>query len=626
MKGMFDIKNMKKLLNVSVLIEILFIGLFSCAVIAKASYLQFTTRLSAIPILSDININMLKSLIGVVLVILSLLLFAFNKNRKAALFAADVYLSLLLFADNVYFRYYYNVLTVPVLYQIGLVGSVGDSVLSLLKIKDLLFMIDLPVLAVILFLLKKPVHVEAVKVKLAIRLAVCVVLAAAGIFTTSTAYYKSDYQIFPFDNNNVLNNMGIMYFHYYDVKRFLKDNLASDRKLTGEDMSAIEAFYNGRPEKEKKYKGIAKGKNLMIVQVEALQEFVINRKFEGREITPNLNRLIKESTYFSNFYYQIGGGNTSDAEFLCNTSLYPLRDGSVYFRYPMNTYPSMPKALKEEEYNTYVMHANNPSFWNRTTMYEALGFDNFFSNKDYKVDEVLGWGLPDLSFFTQSLDKIDTTKPFYSFLITLSSHHPYNFFEQYDNFQVGRFEKSMLGNYLKAANYVDSAVGELIRELKTRGLYDNTVLVIYGDHAALQKDQISDLKEFIGFKDNEFEWNKLQRVPLFIHCPGLNLNGVNDTIGGEIDIYPTVANLLGISCDYALGKDLFNSKNSYAVLRNGNVIAKDFVYINGNETLYDNKGNSVENSNYMEMAKSIQEELLISDKLIKKNAFKKLLK
>jgi len=126
----------------------------------------------------------------------------------------------------------------------------------------------------------------------------------------------------------------------------------------------------------------------------------------------------------------------------------------------------------------------------------------------------MGWSaLSDSSFFRQSFDKIDTTKPFYSFYITLSSHHPFTYFEDYD-FDVGEFEGTYIGNYLKAANYLDKCIGEFIAELKKRGLYDNSLLVFYGDHAAVKKIEADGLMKLLDMEYSEPEWMKLQKVPL----------------------------------------------------------------------------------------------------------------
>ena len=400
-----------------------------------------------------------------------------------------------------------------------------------------------------------------------------------------------------------------------------------DDILTNEDKAAITELYKNKNSKPtgNKLNGVAKGKNLIVVQMEAIQHFVINRKIEGKEITPNLNKLIKDCLYFDNIYYQVSGGNTSDAEFLINTSMYPAKEGSVYHRFPENTYYSLASIMKEKGYDTYSLHGFEKYFWNRNEMYKALKFDTFYSQEDFVLDDFAGWDgqtLSDSSFFRQSLDKIDVSKPFYSFFITLSSHHPFNYFEDCDFF-VGEFEGTFIGNYLKAANYLDKCIGEFIDNLKQRGLYDNSLLVLYGDHSAVPKIESDGLMQLLGIEYNNPDWTKLQKVPVIIHYPQQEESEVISTIGGQIDILPTIANLMDFDVPYALGKDLINNDENYAILRNGSVVTKDFIYLSDLKEVYDYTSGKPMNMNlYTEEIKSYINELNISDTIINKNAFK----
>jgi len=613
----------KSVLKPAAVAEFIYIASFLASIMVKCFYFQFTTKLNVRPFSAPQNIFMLIGSLGVLLIILSFFLLLFNKRRKTAILLLDLFLTLLIISDTLYFRYYYNAITIPVLRQFSLVGSVGDSIRSLLKTKDLVYIIDLPVLTAGLYLINRFFGEKQLRLNLLKRLACAVVIFALGFAGFQIAYMKSASQIFPYDNNYVIKDLGILYFHYYDAKRFLKDSIFAGRKLSKDEEAQIDKFFQDKTDSGENFEGTARGKNLIIVQVEALQGFVVERKFNGKEITPNLNKLINDSIYFENFYFQIGGGNTSDAEFLSNTSLFPVRDGAVYFRFPYHTYYSLPKAVKEQGYTSYVCHANNPSFWNRTEMYKSLGFNTFFSNKNYELDETRGWGLSDVSFLRQSLDKFDTDKPFYAFMITLSSHHPYNYFDDYKNFNAGKYENTFFGNYLKAMNYADSAIGELVKELKKRDLYDNSVIVIYGDHSGIQKDYVDVLQEFLGYKLSEYEWTKLQKVPCFIRFPGMKETGKNETIGSEIDVAPTVANLLGIDFPYAIGKDLFNTPNSYAVLRNGTVVTDRYVYLSGTDEVLDNNGKPLDKDKYAEEIKEMQHRLYISDLIVTRNALKK---
>jgi phosphoglycerol transferase MdoB-like AlkP superfamily enzyme len=356
-----------------------------------------------------------------------------------------------------------------------------------------------------------------------------------------------------------------------------------------------------------------------------MQEFVINRKIAGKEITPNLNKLISDSLYFDNLHYQIGAGNTSDAEFLSNTSLYPAKEGSVYYRFTQNTYDSLPRILKEQSYESYAMHAFTAGFWNRTEMYQTLGFDKFVNGDDYIPDDFEGWNgdaLSDASFFRQSVEKFDSSNPFYAFMITLSSHHPFNDFENHD-FYTAEFEGTYIGNYMKAAHYADKCIGEFVDDLEKRGILENTLLVLYGDHSAVPKHLAGQMMDLLNMKYSELEWTKLQKVPLIIHYPGLKNGEKVSTTGGQIDILPTIANLMGFEAPYAIGKDLLNTQKGYAVLRNGTVITDDYVFLNDTGETFDIKtGSALKKKDYEKEISSYLEELTISDLIIEKDALK----
>mgnify|MGYP000998778590 CR=1 FL=1 len=600
---------------------------FLFGVLLKCSYFQFSTKLNSKPYFSMYNKSMFLSTFSLIMILASILLLFFNRKRLTALLITDILLSLLILADTLYFRYYSNAITVPVLYQIGLVSSITDSVKDLFRVNDLIFLADFPLFLAGLHLIKKKaakkqlVGIPPVKRLIS---SFIVILISLGLF--HSAYAQTSPSTFSYDNNYVINDLGILYFHYYDIKRNIEERYFTDRTLKEEEKNAIDNYFNSKTPSGTKYRGVAEGKNLIIIQMEAIQQFVINRKFNGKEITPNLNKFINESCYLDNFYYQVGAGNTSDAEFLTNNSLYPLKDGAVYFKFPTNTYESLPKLLKKKGYTSYAFHAYTPSFWNRTEMYKAVGFDKFINSDDFIMDEHLGWGLGDESFLMQSLDKIDTSEPFYGFFITLSSHHPYNYFEDYEGFDVGPYEDTMTGNYVKAANYVDKAVGRFLDELKARGLYDNSIIVIYGDHHAVLKDQTDMLKDLIGFEFSEYNWTKLQKTPCFIRYPGMTETGVNNTICGEIDLLPTIANLMGIDAPYALGKDIFNTEKGYAVLRNSSVITEEFTYVASEDKVYGNDGQLLDKSLYESEIARYQHELEISDIILNKNALSVYLK
>lgn len=605
---------------------IVYATLFVCSIVFKGVFLQFQNKINFEPFFSAINIFMLVASISFALVLVSFSI-VFDTKRRILFLILNILASIVLFADALYFRYYNTIITIPVIYNARYLGPVKESIMSLLRSSDILYFLDIPFFAVLSFVISK--RVDAYKLPLIKRCIAVVVLLVISFASFKLAYSKNDMS--EYDNNYIVKNFGIGYFHYYDIKKYVKENYIRDKRLKSDErdelISFLESKEQGTDNASDRFAGIAKGKNLIVVQMEALQKFVIDRKINGKEITPNLNKLAKESLYFNNIYVQVAGGNTSDAEFMTNTSLYPAKDGAAYFRFATNEYNTIPKELKKEGYNSYAMHAYGPAFWNRTEMYKAIGFDTFISSNDYIMDEYIGWGgwaLSDDSFYRQSMDAIDFNRPFYSFLITLSGHHPYSYFEDKQTFDVGEYDRTYLGNYIKAQNYADAAIGRFMEKLKNMGLYENSLIVIYGDHTGLPKTQAEDLLRFLELSDSKVEWIELQKIPLLIHCPEVEGETI-DTTGGQIDVFPMIANMMGFDDYYSVGKDLLNSQKGYAVLRNGSVLTDDYYYNSEDDTVYDIKnGEALDKQSYEDEIRKYQNELKISDIILEKDALRKL--
>lgn len=605
---------------------IVYAVIFVCSVVFKGVFLQFQNQINFKPFLSTTNMFMIVATMSFALVLLSLPI-VFHTKRRTLFFVLSILISVLFFADALYLRYYNTIITIPVIYNARYLGPVKESIMSLIRISDILYFLDIPVLAVMSFVFSKRTYKN--KFPLIKRCIVAVVLMVISFGSFKIAYSKNDMS--EYDNNYIVKNFGIGYFHYYDVKKYVKENYLRDKKLKNEEKSELVSFFdekNGEAGKlPNKFSDIAKGKNLIVIQMEALQHFVINREINGKEITPNLNKLAKESLYFDNIYVQVAGGNTSDAEFMTNTSLYPAKEGAAYFRFATNEYNTIAKELKNEGYNSYALHAYGPAFWNRTEMYKAIGFDTFISSNDYVMDEYIGWGgwaLSDDSFYRQSMDIIDVSSPFYSFFITLSGHHPYSYFEDKQTFDVGKYDRTYLGNYIKAQNYADAAIGRFMEKLKAMGLYENSLIVIYGDHTGLPKTQAGELLDLLQLSDSKVDWIRLQKIPLLIHCPGVEGETITTT-GGQVDIFPMIANMMGIDNYYAMGKDLLNSQKGYAVLRNGSVLTDSYYYCSEDDTVYDIKnGEVLDKKDYEDEIKEYQKDLRISDIILEKDALRKL--
>lgn len=504
--------------------------------------------------------------------------------RFVVLWALNLAISFVIFADLVYFRYFGDFITVPVMLQAGQVGALGGSIASLIDGRDVLFFLDVLLAAPLVVLLYRPLragHRLRQSAKLGTRIALA---ALAGIIGFLLVYqpikaYTDKYGKNLFINNwwnvAVYNVTGLLGFHYFDVKKFVDDRLNQKAITPEEEAAAYDWLINHRRQLQvmDELYGSQRGHNVLLVQAEAFQNFFIGKKINGKEITPNLNRLIGEAAYFENFHHQVGQGRTADAEFIVNTSLYPLPVGAVYREYPDRTYDALPKVLKEEGYSAFVFHSYEKSFWNRHVMYERYGIDYFYGQGDFAPGERVGWDLGDESLLDQMTDILLTQpQPFYAMAVLLSSHHPFtNIPAEYIQLDVRELAGSLDGNYLHAVHYVDFAIGKLIDRLKREGLWDNTIVAIYGDHnAALE--QYDKLGELLGFAADELAVTLMDhQVPLFLHMPGAERPGIHRQAVGMIDVAPTLIHLLGIPIDdkFYMGDNLFHKNGRPVAFRYG---------------------------------------------------------
>ncbi len=546
------------------------------------------------------------------------------------LLALNIITSVVVFCDTVFYRYFNDLISIPMLLQAGSLGDVKSSMLQLLHLTDLIFFID------ILFLIgwkvshkgqRKVVKAPSHRVvKTVICLAIGIFIVYAGI-TNLIRSQPTILQSF-YDRVYVAQNIGLFNYHAVDAFSYAEQNLKEKEPLDPQKEQAINEFFASKKANEVKDKqlfGVGKGKNLIVIQVEALQQFVINSSVNNQEITPNLNKLAADNVYFDNYFYQTAGGGTSDAEFTALNSMYPLKEGAVYIRKPGNNYYSLPMRMKEEGYSTIAMHGYKPGFWNRSVVYKNIGFDEFFSKESMKETELLGMGISDKAFFAQDLEKLKTLQqPYYAFAITLSSHFPYtNDKSKYDqSFDVGAYKDTLLGDYLEAVHYTDAAIGEFVEQLKSAGMLENTVLVIYGDHHGIPKDNQAELAKFEGKESlTSFEWLKLQKVPLIMRIPGVESRTVS-TAGGGVDFMPTLLNIMGVDNHNmpSFGRDLINSEDGLVVLRNGSFVTNDKMYISNENSGYDlTTGEELPVEQYQQQKEAADQYLDYSDTIIKYN-------
>lgn len=551
------------------------------------------------------------------------LLFKKTRSRFWAFVIIDFLLSFVLYANVVYYRFFNDFITLPVLMQTKNFGDLGGSAGSLMNSVDILYFVDFIVILSFFFL--KLVKKETNKVNRFA--AVGVGVLGVAVFFVNLAIAEGDRPDLlqrTFDRNYLVKYIGVYNYTIYDVVQSTK---ASTQRVMAEESDIQEVLdyteANHAAPNEDMF-GIAEGKNVVYVSMESFQSFLMNYELEGQEVTPFLNSLMKDKStvYFENFFHQTGQGKTSDSEFLLANSMYALPQGSVFSTKAQNTYQGQPAILSQNGYTTSVFHGNNKTFWNRDVMYKSLGYDNFFDETYYDVteDNSHNYGLMDKPWFEQSMPYMEEMEqPFMAKFITLTHHYPFTMPEKDQSFPAASTGDSTVDHYFQTAHYFDEALEQFFNQMKESGLYEDSVFVLYGDHYGISENHDRAMSEIIGKEVNDYQSAQLQRVPLFIHVPGENFDQqINSTYGGQIDLRPTVLHMLGIETDeyISFGTDLFSEEHNEIVpLRNGNVITPEFSKI-GDKCYSNPHGEEVEMDNCEAVNEIAQKELELSDEVV----------
>ncbi|SER81207.1 LTA synthase family protein [Psychrobacillus sp. OK032] len=522
------------------------------------------------------------------------LFFKSTKKRNRYIVVTSIILSVVLYANAVFYRFFTDFITLPVLFQTSNFGDLGSSAAESIFWSDILYFTDVAIIIIALKWLK--IGETTSVIKPAVRRAYFVLTAAILFLNLGLSEIERPQLLTrSFDREMLVKNIGSYNYHLYDL--YIQSKSHAQRALAdGSELVEVNNYVrSNQAEPNAEMFGIAKDRNLIVISMESLQNFVINNDMNGHEVTPFLNSLTqdKDTFYFSNFYHQTGLGKTSDSEFLVENSLYPLGGGAVFFTHSGNKFHSLSESLNEQGYYTNVMHPNNKSFWNRDMMYQALSIQDYYDVNSYVVNDgdAVNWGMKDIPFFEQSVSLMkEMPQPFYSRLITLTNHYPFDLdvedqlIPQYDS------NSRTLNKYFQSVRYMDEALKLLFDDLKEQGLYDNSIIVMYGDHYGISENHNKAMSQYLGKEITPYESAKLQRVPFFVHIPDSGKGGEITETAGQIDIRPTILHLLGVETakDMQLGADVFSDEHEeFVIFRNGGFVTDKLVF--ANNACYDNE-------------------------------------
>ena len=512
-------------------------------------------------------------------VVLVLLLLVPRLVRAWISFAVGLLASTWIWGDIIYTRFFGDVATVATLKAAGNAPALLDSVWALTRSVDALLFIDLvPALLLTILVARRPQYGRS---RIFSTEGIAAIVVLVGLTIPGLVRYRqllaeppTKFETQIYQNTNLVRQYGIPGFHLVEARRLLRRVFLS--RTVPEDVleETREWFVETREDRslDAPGAGIARGKNVIFIQVESMQSYAVGTIFEEAEITPNLNRRAESALVFAQTTDQSGLGRTSDAELMAMASLLPASGTAAAFAYGGNAFVGLPSILESHGYETLSAVAFRSPFWNRYVTFSAYGFEHRLFEPDFDEGPEIGWGLNDRDFLMQMLNRLeDLPQPFFALLITLSLHHPYEGFPRsLAELPEEVSDGSSLGNYLEAMHYFDAAFEELVSGLEERGLLDQTVLVVYGDHdAGIHRERR--LEDHFDFTEGgRLNWIFEDKVPLILWIPGEDApRGRIDRDAGLVDLPVTVLALLGIDpAPYPfIGRNLLRDSNSTPTLR-----------------------------------------------------------
>lgn len=581
-------------------------------------------------------INDFKALLCDLAVVLLLGSFGYLINPKHQFkyfFGLNAFYTFLCILNHIYYTFYMSFVSVSLLGTLSMLGEVSDSVTHKLKIIYFIYLLA-PITLIIVnrLLSKKKYHFTVGRYekgkKMFTRTSSVSLLIVFFIIITLTNQEGSRL-VKQWNRDFIVQRFGLYFYTFNDLVQSIQPSISP---MFGYDSSAkvFRDFYANKDytHEENDYTDIFKGKNVIFIHGESIQNYLIDLEINGIEITPNLNKIAHEGLYFSSFYPQISIGTSSDTEFTLSTGLLPSSSGTVFVNYSNRNYETIQKKFNSLGYYTFSMHANAASYWNRETMYKSLGYKKFYAKDSFIVpsdkndENFIGLGLSDKSFFNQVMPILteirNSNKPFMGTVITLSNHSPFADVDKYgeldfsitfekptgeydangieirETVTVPYLEDTEMGNYLKSAHYADEALGEFFEALKQSGMLEDTIIVFYGDHESkLGKKNLSllynydpmtgDIKSeddptFVSF-DN-YKYDLIKNTPLIIWDGSDSLKREVTDVMGMWDVLPTIANMFGFDYKYALGNDIFSGNEKIVVFPNGDVLTNKGFYNN----------------------------------------------
>ena len=551
-----------------------------------------------------------------------------HKDKFAYTYLNIIYtlITIIIYANFLYYSYSTNFLSFYQIENMKYAKEIGSGLLCIINLESILmFWSDNVLIALLSVLACKKLKntfysnrvLKIALISIILLLDIIIVKGRIDDIYISKGYNKT----------LIVQNASIYYYHYEDAKDYFSSMFVKEKV----DEERLEEIYNDNLNEKTKiteYTGIAKDSNVIILQLESLNEYIIGKKVNGKEITPNLNKFFRDNIYCSDMYNQ-GLGTTADSEFEMENSMYPLENGYVFQKYYDNTWLDIYTTLRNEGYYTSFMHPNTSTFWNREEVYNTgYHIDEYNDISKFNNIERAGEFYSDEGFFEEAVNIMNSYEgKFCTTLVSVTTHIPF-YLTGVSNLEdkititkddVKEYEDETYRNYLISCNFVDYAFGEFIKDLEETGLIEESILVVYGDHGA-GLSCTNEIKKL--YEENEMEYTEFEdtikdiHIPFGIKIPGMSKSDVIERTVSKINIKPTILDILGIDDNFSIGDTIFSQKDYSFIKGLGYVTSKNYC-INGR---YYDRQTLKEIEPTEELKKLIQkmeDEIYLSDTIIK---------
>ncbi len=448
-------------------------------------------------------------------------------------------------------------------------------------------------------------------------------ISTFGLLDVKTTLIKPDEEEFILEEKKEITSEDIT-----DYTRIIDDT--AWLKLNEEETNGIYKTLNNYfmsqdiPDKNE-YTGLFKDKNLIVIMMESVNEIFLHPEYY-----PTFNKIYNDGWSFKNSYSPRNSCSTGNNEMSGMISLFSIYRTCTANNYKNNEYyESIFNLFNKKGYETSSYHNYTEKYYYRSTIHKNMG-SKFYGVTDLGIDynEAYEEWPSDVLLMEKAMEHIDTTKPFMSWITTVTSHQPYYASSEFGDKYTGIFDPNYptnLKRYMSKLKELDNALNRLLELLKEKNVLDDTVIVLYGDHYPYGLNN-NDINKALSYDVNVY--NNVDKTPFVIYNKNLEAKSF-DQYTSYMNILPTIANLFDLEYDPRLyvGEDILSNEyiNSYknrVILADGSWENDKAIYnaTSGKITYKDT--DTYTNEEIMKYNKEISNKIKMSNQAIENNYFK----